>query len=73
MQKYVPGTKQSKWANPYLELDKYEEYVRKNSDLMNSITELEGKVLGCWCVPNPVGNISIKLLYKSYSKKIYSF
>lgn len=50
---------QSKWANPFKisdecsraeSLKKFEAYVRSRSDLMNSLHELEGKRLGCWCV-----------------------
>ena len=47
----------SKWANPYkvpeykLEdsLRLYEEYVRSRPDLIESLKELEGKTLGCFC------------------------
>jgi hypothetical protein len=57
----------SKWGNPYSHkddtlaefkvdtrkeaIDKYEEYLLQNDDLMNSIHELKGKILGCWCKP----------------------
>ena len=30
---------------------KYEEYLLNNKELMNSLEELRGKVLGCWCKP----------------------
>jgi len=33
-------------------IQKYEEYVRSNPELMAAIkSELRGKVLGCWCSP----------------------
>ena len=57
----------SKWGNPYSHKDgtlaefkvgsrkeaisKYEEYLLQNDDLMNSLSELKGKILGCWCKP----------------------
>ena len=57
----------SKWGNPYSHkegtkadyivksrkeaIEKYEEYLLSNEALMNSIQELKGKVLGCWCSP----------------------
>ena len=67
---YVPGAVKSKWSNSYSVkkygrdecLQKYEEYLR-NSDLMNQLRELEGKVLGCWCAPESChGDILVKVL-----------
>lgn len=31
-------------------LTKYRSYLLSNKELMDSILELDGKVLGCWCV-----------------------
>lgn len=67
---YVPGSVKSKWANPFnvkkygrdkcLEL--YREHIL-NSDLKNQLPELKGKVLGCWCCPDPChGDILVELL-----------
>lgn len=62
---------ESKWQNPFkvseygrdLALKKYEIYVRENDELWNSLEELEGKRLGCWCLPAPChGQILLKLL-----------
>jgi hypothetical protein len=55
----------SEWGNPYSHkngtlakfkvdsveeaIQKYEEYLRGNENLMGKIEELRGKVLGCWC------------------------
>ncbi len=48
----------SKWANPFRigkdgdrneVIDKYHAYLLKNKELMASLHELDGKVLGCWC------------------------
>lgn len=57
----------SKWGNPYSHregtkaefvvssrkeaIEKYEQYLLSNQELMDSIGELKGKVLGCWCSP----------------------
>jgi hypothetical protein len=68
---YVPGTLKSKWANPFSVkkygrdkcLQMYEEYVRSIPELFSSLQELQGKVLGCWCHPEPChGDILVKLL-----------
>ena len=57
----------SKWGNPFSHregtkanfvvksrseaIKKYEEYLLSNDELMNSLHELKGKILGCWCKP----------------------
>jgi len=57
----------SKWGNPYSHkegtkaefivssrkeaIEKYEQYLLNNQELMDSIGELKGKVLGCYCSP----------------------
>ena len=57
----------SKWGNPYSHKDdtiaefkvkdrreavqKFEEYLLGNEELMKSLNELKGKTLGCWCKP----------------------
>ena len=69
------GLSDSKWANPYRinrskplhqELSRvlslYEAYVRSRPDLMKSLYEIDGQVLGCWCAPNLChGDILVKL------------
>lgn len=71
------GVQESKWANPFICVDRevgksewvaeelvtcYEKYVRKNAKLMNSLHELEGKQLGCWCKPGVChGDVLVKL------------
>ena len=54
---YVKGAKGSKWANPYPVkkygfkcLDLYRELILNNKELLDQINELQGKVLGCWCI-----------------------
>lgn len=51
----------SEWANPFILgehattreelLEMYLDYVISNPELMASLHELKGKVLGCWCSP----------------------
>ena len=49
-----------KWGNPYRiktyksrkkVVELYEKYIGKNRLLLDSVGELKGKVLGCWCAP----------------------
>jgi len=61
----------SKWGNPFvllneddrkLVIEKYEKYIRGRKDLMDSLYELDGKVLGCYCKPRAChGDVLIKL------------
>lgn len=50
----------SKWGNPFTigqdgtreeVIDKYSVWIKDQTDLMDSINELQGKILGCWCAP----------------------
>lgn len=50
----------SKWGNPFRigedgdreeVISKYEAYIMSRRDLLDSLPELQGKVLGCWCKP----------------------
>ena len=50
----------SKWGNPFVisrklrrkqAVQKYNIYICKNQELLQSLRELQGKTLGCWCVP----------------------
>jgi len=50
----------SKWGNPFVigkdgnrdeVCDKYEAYLSSRPDLVLALTELKGKVLGCYCAP----------------------
>jgi len=60
LHKYVKNYngKESMWMNPYqahfskVEANRlYENFIRSNDVLMQSIPSLENKVLGCWCEP----------------------
>lgn len=67
----------SKWGNPYSHkegtlaeevvrsrseaIKKYEEYLLSNQSLMESLSELKGKTLGCWCKPKSChGDVLLK-------------
>ena len=52
----------SKWGNPFTigkdgtrqqVIDKYRAWLLTQPDLIASIPELKGKILGCWCSPKP--------------------
>jgi hypothetical protein len=50
-------------------LKTYENYVRTNPFLINSLHELKGKQLGCWCKPNKChGDVLLKL-YNEFCEK----
>ena len=74
----------SKWANPFVMknesdrervLSEYRNYVLNNNRLYNSLEELRGKKLACWCYdpsnPKKVchGAILIELLEKREKEK----
>ena len=67
----------SVWGNPYSHkegtlaehvvgsrqeaIEKFEEYLLSNDELMRKLPELKGKVLGCWCKPKSChGDILLK-------------
>ena len=61
-----------KWGNPFSigkdgtredVIEKYEKWIRNTPRLLNDLSELKGKTLGCWCSPQPChGDILIKLV-----------
>jgi len=61
----------SKWGNPFRMkneseregvLARYEEHIESSPELLAALPELEGKVLGCYCVPKKChGGVLIKL------------
>lgn len=52
-------------------IESYRDYILNNEDLMNSLSELEGKVLGCYCKPQSChGDILLELLSKRKIQKI---
>ena len=66
--------RKSKWGNPFEigkdgtrkeVIEKYRKYVLSNKKLMNSLHELEGKILGCWCKPLAChGDVLVELIEK---------
>ena len=76
----------SKWGNPYSHkegtlaehvvgsrteaIQKFEEYLLSSEELMGSLEELRGKILGCWCKPKSChGDILIR--YANGPKKLF--
>ncbi len=52
----------SMWGNPFTigkdgtreeVIRKFEEWIVRQDDLMKRAGELKGKILGCWCAPQP--------------------
>lgn len=62
----------SKWGNPFVSgrdgdrkevIDKYRSYIMNNYELLNSLEELRGKKLGCFCKPLAChGDVLVDLL-----------
>lgn len=62
----------SKWGNPFLVgkdgireevIEKYKQYILNKPDLLDSLGELTGKVLGCFCKPRAChGDVLLELL-----------
>ena len=52
-------------------LSKYKEYVLNNPELIESLDELEGMTLGCFCKPEKChGDILLELLTKKKLQKM---
>lgn len=68
------------WGNPFEigkdgnrqeVIDKFEQYLRNNQELLDSIEELRGNRLGCWCSPKSChGDIFLKLLAEKTASPI---
>jgi hypothetical protein len=61
----------SPWANPFSvkkwgreeAIKRYEEMLRDKPELLARLPELEGKVLACWCAPEPChGDVLLRLM-----------
>ena len=62
----------SKWGNPFHSgedgtrsevIEKYREWILNQPDLLKSLDELDGKVLGCWCKPRAChGDVLVELV-----------
>ena len=50
-------------------VEKYREYALNNKEIMSSLEELRGKVLGCWCKSKPDipchGDILVEILHSN--------
>lgn len=66
---------QSVWANPYrlssdeqpgATIERYQEYILKEIEKKSvNIAELRGKILVCWCHPEPChGDVLLKLIHE---------
>jgi hypothetical protein len=69
------GLKQSIWHNPFKEgkdgtreevIEKYERHLlEERPDLLERLPELKGKVLACWCAPEPChGDVLLDLAWE---------
>jgi hypothetical protein len=66
----------SKWGNPYVMqtredrekvIDKYEQMILSNQELLGKLHELNGKTLGCYCYPLKChGDILVKLFQEKF-------
>ena len=66
----------SKWGNPFKLhpsetrgqiLSRYRRWVITQDHLINSLHELDGKILGCWCAPKPCHGDILADLVKEYT------
>jgi len=71
-----PDHNKGKWGNPFSHkegslalfktstrkeaIDRYEQYLLSNQELMDSLHELQGKTLGCWCKTKLSNDMSSK-------------
>ncbi len=62
----------SKWGNPFVigvdgtrseVIQKFRDWAINNKKFMESLDELDGKVLGCWCKPEAChGDVILELI-----------
>ena len=73
----------SKWGNPFVIgvdgsrkecIEKYRNWIMTQRELLDSLHELDGKILGCWCGEQKPchGHILIELLQKKENNEIIS-
>lgn len=65
----------SRWGNPFKigvdgtreeVIEKYKVWILSQPPLLNEVSRLRGKVLGCWCKPKAChGDVLVELLEKS--------
>lgn len=65
-----------KWGNPFNQkelqlwesLALYEDYIRNSPTLWDSLDELDGKTLGCYCKPKPChGDVLVNLFNEKFN------
>ena len=71
----------SKWGNPFSigkdgtrseVIEKYKRWIREQPELMEALSELEGKTLGCWCKPLKChGDVLVELLIEKRNKESF--
>jgi hypothetical protein len=69
---FFPNLRLGKFGTAEEACRQYEVYLRNNQYLLNSLSELRGKTLGCWCtnsygtVERPIchGQVLLKLLHE---------
>ena len=84
MTRYVPGAKGSKWGNPFMSkkvgraesCNMYRQYILSDTriqdngkTLLQSLDELKGKTLGCWCHPERCHGHELSQLIKEHCKR----
>ncbi len=76
-QRFVEGTFESKYANPFSVkqygrdgcLEMYRQYIATRPELIQSLPELSGKTLYCWCCPERChGDILVELFNSNHIK-----
>lgn len=54
-------------------LAKYKEYILNTPELYNSLGELDGKILGCFCKPQPChGDVLLELISQKKLKAFFN-
>lgn len=69
----------TKWGNPFRigpgssredVIQRYEQWLQHQSDLLADLHELRGKTLGCWCAPKPChGDVLVRYVDQSPQEK----
>jgi uncharacterized protein DUF4326 len=52
MAEYLPDSEHMEGSRAW-SLAQYRKWIQNQPELMNSLHELRGKILGCWCSPKP--------------------
>lgn len=64
---------QGVFANPLETVERFAEHLKGNEAILAKLPELQGKVLACWCHPEPChGEVLIKAYRKTTSNEQYT-